>query len=85
MDPLPALGRICREHGLWLRVDAAMSGTAALCPEFRHFQDGLEFADSYSFNPHKWIFANFDCDCFFVADRAAAGGFLRGTLPGRVT
>jgi aromatic-L-amino-acid decarboxylase len=52
-------------------VDAAMSGTAALCPEFRHIHDGLEYADSYCFNPHKWMFTNFDCDCFFVADRAA--------------
>jgi aromatic-L-amino-acid decarboxylase len=48
-----------------------MSGTAALCPEFRYIQDGLEFADSYAFNPHKWMFTNFDCDCFYVADRAA--------------
>lgn len=70
MDPLPAIGRLAREHHLWFHVDAAMSGTAALCPEFRHFQDGLEFADSYCFNPHKWMFTNFDCDCFFVADRA---------------
>ena len=70
MDPLPEIGRICREHGLWLHVDAAMSGTAALCPEFRHFQTGVELADSYSFNPHKWMFTNFDCDCFYVADRA---------------
>jgi aromatic-L-amino-acid decarboxylase len=70
-DPLPELGRICREHRLWLHVDGAMCGTAALCPEFRHLQDGLELADSYCFNPHKWMFTNFDCDCFFVADRAA--------------
>ncbi len=69
-DPLPAIGRICRAHGLWLHVDGAMCGTAALCPEFRHFQDGLELADSYCFNPHKWMFTNFDCDCFYVADRA---------------
>jgi aromatic-L-amino-acid decarboxylase len=48
-----------------------MSGTAAICPEYRYIQDGLEFADSYGFNPHKWMFTNFDCDCFFVADRAA--------------
>jgi aromatic-L-amino-acid decarboxylase len=47
-----------------------MSGTAAVCPEFRHIHDGLEFADSYCFNPHKWMFTNFDCDCFYVADRA---------------
>ena len=48
-----------------------MCGTAALCPEFRWIHDGLELADSYCFNPHKWMFTNFDCDCFFVADRAA--------------
>jgi aromatic-L-amino-acid decarboxylase len=71
MDPLPEIGRICREQGLWFHVDAAMSGTAALCPEFRHIHDGLVLADSYCFNPHKWMFTNFDCDCFFVADRAA--------------
>ena len=71
VDPLPEIGRICRQHGLWLHVDAALAGTAALCPEFRYLQDGLELADSYSFNPHKWMFTNFDCNCFFVADRAA--------------
>jgi aromatic-L-amino-acid/L-tryptophan decarboxylase len=71
VDPLPAIGDICRRHGLWLHVDAASYGTAALCPEFRHLFAGLELADSYCFNPHKWMFVNFDCDCFFVADRAA--------------
>ncbi len=71
MDPLPQIGEICRAENLWLHVDAAMSGTAALCPEFRFIHDGLEFADSYCFNPHKWMFTNFDCDCFFVADRTA--------------
>ncbi len=71
LDPIPAIGRICREQGLWLHVDAAMSGTAALCPEFRYTHGGLEYADSYAFNPHKWMFTNFDCDCFYVADRAA--------------
>jgi aromatic-L-amino-acid/L-tryptophan decarboxylase len=70
IDPLPQIGEICREHGLWLHVDAAMAGTAALCPEFRWIHEGLEFADSYCFNPHKWMFTNFDCDCFYVADRA---------------
>ena len=70
-DPLPEIGRICAENKLWLHVDGAMCGTAALCPEFRHFQAGLELADSYAFNPHKWMFTNFDCDCFFVADKAA--------------
>ena len=71
VDPLPEIGAICRRYGLWLHVDGAMSGTAALCPEFRCIHEGLELADSYCFNPHKWMFTNFDCDCFFVADRAA--------------
>jgi aromatic-L-amino-acid decarboxylase len=69
MDPLDDIGVICREHNLWFHVDAAMSGTAAICPEFRQLQNGLEYADSYCFNPHKWMFTNFDCDCFYVADR----------------
>ena len=71
LDPLGAVGKVCARHGLWLHVDAAMSGTAALCEEFRFIHGGLESADSYAFNPHKWMFTNFDCDCFFVADRAA--------------
>jgi aromatic-L-amino-acid/L-tryptophan decarboxylase len=71
IDPVPEIGRICREQKLWLHVDAAMSGTAALCPEFRHIHRGLEYADSYCFNPHKWMFTNFDCDCFYVADHKA--------------
>lgn len=71
MDPVAAIGKICREHNIWLHVDAAMSGTAMLCPEFRHLQSGVELADSYNFNPHKWMFTNFDCSCFWVADRQA--------------
>ena len=71
LDPLAEIGRICRGQNLWFHVDSAMSGTAALCPEFRHIHDGLELADSYAFNPHKWMFTNFDCDCFYVADRKA--------------
>jgi aromatic-L-amino-acid decarboxylase len=69
IDPVKSIGEICRKEGLWLHVDAAMSGTAALCPEFRFIHQGLERADSYCFNPHKWMFTNFDCDCFYVADR----------------
>ena len=76
IDPVPAIGEICRRHGAWLHVDAAMSGTAALCPELRFVNEGLEFADSYCFNPHKWMFVNFDCDAFYVADRKALVGAL---------
>jgi len=71
MDPIAEIARVAQQHNLWLHVDAAMSGTAALCPEFRLLQNGVELADSYSFNPHKWMFTNFDCNCFWVADRKA--------------
>ena len=71
MDPVTEIGEVCRKHNLWLHVDAAMSGTAMLCPEFRHLQNGLDLADSYNFNPHKWMFTTFDCSCFWVADRKA--------------
>ncbi len=69
VDPVRAIGEIARAHGLWHHVDAAYAGTAMTCPEFRHYQDGLELADSYTFNPHKWMFTNFDCSLFYVADR----------------
>lgn len=71
IDPVREIGEICRRHGLWLHVDAAHAGSAAVCPEFRWIHDGLELGDSYCFNPHKWLLTNFDCDCFYVADRAA--------------
>ncbi len=71
MDPIRAIAEVCRKHGVWLHVDAAMAGTAALCPEFRWTQDGVELADSYAFNPHKWMFTNFDCTAFYVKDRRA--------------
>ena len=70
-DPVPAIAEVCAEFGAWLHVDAAHAGTAALCPEFRSMNAGLDRADSYCFNPHKWMFTNFDCDCFWVADRRA--------------
>ncbi len=71
IDPIPEIAEICRKHGLWLHVDAAMAGTAALCPELRSMHRGIEQADSYTFNPHKWMFVNFDCNAFFVDDRQA--------------
>ncbi len=70
MDPLPKIGQICQQYQLWMHIDAAMSGTAAICPEYRYLLNGVEYADSFSFNPHKWMFTNFDCNCFFVADRS---------------
>jgi aromatic-L-amino-acid decarboxylase len=69
VDPVRVIGEISRKHGLWHHVDAAYAGTAMICPEFRRHQDGLELVDSYTFNPHKWMFTNFDCSLFYVADR----------------
>jgi aromatic-L-amino-acid decarboxylase len=69
IDPVRTIGVICQKENCWLHVDAAMAGTAMLCPEFRHLKDGVELADSYCFNPHKWMFTNFDCDVFWVANR----------------
>ena len=75
-DPTPAIGEICRREDLWLHVDAAMSGIAALAPEFRWVNAGIEFADSYCTNPHKWMGINFDCDLYWTADRHALLGAL---------
>jgi aromatic-L-amino-acid decarboxylase len=71
VDPVPAVADVAEAAGMWLHVDAAMAGSAAVCPELRGQQAGLERADSYVFDPHKWLFTTFDCSCFFVADRAA--------------
>ena len=71
IDPLEPIGRICREHGIWLHVDAAYAGTAALLPEKRWIFDGVEFVDSLVFNPHKWMLTNFDCSAYYVKDPGA--------------
>jgi len=65
LDPLRPIGEIARRHGLWLHVDAALAGSAAILPEMRWILDGVELADSFVFNPHKWLFTNFDCSAFF--------------------
>ena len=75
-DPTPEIGEIAKKYGLWLHVDSAMHGIAALAPEHRWVNEGLELADSYCTNPHKWMGINFDCDLFWVADRTALLGAL---------
>jgi aromatic-L-amino-acid/L-tryptophan decarboxylase len=80
VDPLRQLGQVCGQHGIWLHVDAAYAGVAAVCPEFGWLNDGVELADSYCTNPHKWLLTNFDCDAFWVADRQALVQAL-GVLP----
>jgi aromatic-L-amino-acid decarboxylase len=76
IDPVPALAAIAHEHGAWLHVDAAWAGVAAVAPELRWLNAGLEAADSYCTNPHKWLLTNFDCTAFWVADRTALIGAL---------
>ena len=68
VDPLRAIGEVCRRHGVWLHVDAAWAGSALVLPEHRAMLDGVEYADSFVFNPHKWMFTNFDCSAHFVRD-----------------
>ena len=69
VDPVAAVADIAQEHGLWHHVDAAWAGTAMVLEELRHHQRGAERADSYTWNPHKWMFTNFDCNVLWVADR----------------
>ncbi|KAA9154611.1 aminotransferase class I/II-fold pyridoxal phosphate-dependent enzyme [Amycolatopsis acidicola] len=70
IDPVREIGAVCREYGVWLHVDAAYAGVAAICPELRWINDGVaEYADSYATNPHKWLLTNFDCGVLWVRDR----------------
>ena len=70
-DRLDAIGKLCRRHGVMLHVDAAWAGAAAVAPEHRWMLDGIEYADSFVVNPHKWMMVNFDCSAHFVRDAAA--------------
>lgn len=68
LDPIPPIAEACRRHGAWLHVDAAYAGSAALLPECAPAFAGIDAADSYVFNPHKWLLVNFDCSAYFVRD-----------------
>ena len=70
IDPLAKIGPVAREANVWLHVDAALAGTAAILPEKRWILEGVEHADSLVFNPHKWLFTNFDCSAWYVKDPA---------------
>lgn len=71
VDPVKAIGEVCKHYNVWLHVDAAFAGTALVLPEMRQYSEGLELADSYVYNPHKWMFTNFDCSAYFVKDTEA--------------
>lgn len=67
-DPVADIAAVCAEAGIWCHVDAAMAGSAAVCPELRWVTEGADVVDSWSFNPHKWLFTTFDCTCLWFAD-----------------
>ncbi len=71
IDPIDEIADICLEHAIWHHVDAAYAGTALIVPEMRWMSKGVEKADSFVFNPHKWMFTNFDCTAYFVKDPMA--------------
>ncbi|OVA11561.1 Pyridoxal phosphate-dependent decarboxylase [Macleaya cordata] len=68
VDPIGPLCEVTKRYGIWVHVDAAYAGSACICPEFRHFIDGVEDADSFSLNAHKWFFTTLDCCCLWVKD-----------------
>ncbi|KAG5055428.1 hypothetical protein JHK85_007938 [Glycine max] len=74
VDPLPALGKIAKTNKLWFHVDAAYAGSACVCPEYRHCIDGVEEADSFNMNAHKWFLTNFDCSVLWV--KASQGNMV---------
>jgi aromatic-L-amino-acid decarboxylase len=67
-DPVPEIARIAKRHGVWLHVDAAYAGPAAMLPEFRYLVAGTEHADSLVVNPHKWLFVPVDLSVLYVRD-----------------
>jgi len=69
IDPVDEIGRIAVKHKIWLHIDAAFAGSALVLPEFNETVGGLQRADSFVFNPHKWMFTNFDCSLFFIRDK----------------
>lgn len=69
VDPLSELGKLSKVYGMWFHVDAAYAGSACICPEYRHYLDGVEEADSFGMNAHKWFLTNFDCSLLWVKDR----------------
>jgi aromatic-L-amino-acid decarboxylase len=71
IDPLEEIASLCSRYDIWLHVDAAYAGSALILPEYRWMIKGVEYADSFVFNPHKWLFTNFDCSAYFVKDKYA--------------
>jgi aromatic-L-amino-acid decarboxylase len=91
VDPLEDIADICSRHDIWLHIDAAFAGSSLILPEYRWMIKGIEYADSFVFNPHKWLFTNFDCSAYFVKDKYAllramqiVPEYLRTSMQGKV-
>ncbi|XP_060516579.1 aromatic-L-amino-acid decarboxylase-like [Cylas formicarius] len=67
-DRIDEIGPVCNDNNVWLHIDAAYAGSAFICPEYRYLMKGIERADSFNFNPHKWMVVNFDCSCMWLKD-----------------
>jgi aromatic-L-amino-acid/L-tryptophan decarboxylase len=68
-DKLEELGPVCNRERVWMHIDAAYAGSAFICDEFRYLLNGVEYSDSFNFNPHKWMLVNFDCSAMWIRDR----------------
>jgi aromatic-L-amino-acid decarboxylase len=69
IDPLEKIGKICKKkYNIWLHVDAALVGSALILPEMRYMIEGIDYVDTFVFNPHKWLFTNFDASAYYVKD-----------------
>ncbi|GLJ38849.1 hypothetical protein SUGI_0791720 [Cryptomeria japonica] len=71
VDPVQGLSKIAHKHDIWFHVDGAYGGAACICPEYQHYLEGIDNADSFVMNPHKWLFTNFDCSLLWVKDSKA--------------
>ena len=71
IDSIKEISEICSEFDIWLHVDAAFAGSVLILDEYRWMIDGIEKVDSFVFNPHKWMFTNFDCSAYYVKDKNA--------------
>lgn len=77
VDPLGSLCNVAKDYGMWVHVDAAYAGSACICPEFRHFMDGVEGANSFSLNAHKWFLTTLDCCCLWVKDPSGPSALVK--------
>lgn len=75
-DSLHEIGIVCEEHGLWLNVDALHAGNALVCPEYRHYIEGIEYVTSFSVNPRKWLIVHPDSVLLFVTDLAKISDYV---------